>query len=346
MRTQAAVLVELGKPLELAELEVPPLRAGQVLVEIAYAAICHTQLLEARGGRGADPFLPHCLGHEATARVLETGDGVEHVKAGQRVVLSWIKGLGANVPGTTYSWGTRTVNAGAVTTFQRHAVVSENRLTPLPEGLAMERAVLLGCALPTGMGAVVNTARARAGESVAVFGTGGIGLCSIIGAVAQGCAPVIGIDPNPARRDLALRFGATHVVDSGQSDAAQVIAELSSGGVDVAIEASGRPDVMRAALEAVRPRGGRAVVIGNARFGERLTLDPRAFNDGKSLLGCWGGDSVPERDLPIFSRAIANGGVDVGPLLSAPLTLAAINDALAALESGRVGRPLIDLSLN
>ena len=124
MKIEAAVLVETGKPLVIAELEVPPLKSGQCLVEISYSGACHTQLLEARGRRGEDPWLPHCLGHEASGVVLEVGADVSRVDVGDRVALSWIKASGIEAGGTSYGWNGRTVNAGAVTSFQRHSVVS------------------------------------------------------------------------------------------------------------------------------------------------------------------------------------------------------------------------------
>ena len=345
MKTTAALLVELDKPLELAEIECPALKPGQVLVEIAFSGVCHTQVLEARGRRGPDPYVPHCLGHEGSGTVLEVGAGVTKVKAGETVILSWIKGSGMNVPGTVYDWNGRAVNAGAVTTFQRHAVVAENRLTPMPAGLGLREAIMLGCALPTGLGAVVNTARPSAGQSVAVFGAGGIGQSAIAGAVVSGCVPVIAIDPNPAKRDLALRFGATHVLDPAAGDLVATIRALTGGGVDHAIEATGIPAVMVQALESVKPQGGRAVVVGNAVRGQLIPLDPRLLNDGKSLLGCWGGDAVPDRDYPRFARLMTSGRIDVQPLLSPSYSLQAINDALTDLEEGRVGRPVIDMAI-
>ena len=169
MKTEAAVLVELGQPLVLAELVIPPLKPGQVLVEVVFSGICHTQLLEIRGYRGQDRYLPHCLGHEGSGIVRQTGPSVTKVKSGDRVILSWIKGSGADVPGTTYRWEDRTVNAGAITTFSRYSVISENRLTLLPDGIEMREAAALGCAVPTGMGAIFNTARPRPGQSIAIF---------------------------------------------------------------------------------------------------------------------------------------------------------------------------------
>jgi S-(hydroxymethyl)glutathione dehydrogenase/alcohol dehydrogenase len=345
MKTVAAILVETGKPLALDEVDVPALRPGQVLVELAYSGACHTQVLEARGHRGEDKWLPHLLGHEGTGTVVDAGPGVARVKPGDRVVLSWIRGGGMEAGGAVYGWNGRPVNAGGVTTFQRHAVASENRLTPLPPGLPMDLGVLLGCAAPTGMGVVLNVGRVRAGDAVAVFGAGGIGLNAVMAAAHAGARPLIAVDPQPAKRELALAFGATDAVDPAGEDVLAAIRRIAPEGLDVAVEATGRPAVMEQALRACRPQGGRAVIIGNARFGETLALDPGLFNQGKSLLGTWGGDSRPDRDYGRYGRLIASGRFDVRRLLSAPYRLEDVNRALDDLEAGRVGRPLIDMSL-
>jgi S-(hydroxymethyl)glutathione dehydrogenase/alcohol dehydrogenase len=259
-------------------------------------------------------------------------------------VLSWIKGSGIEAGGAVYAWGDRKVNAGGVTTFQRHAVVSENRLTSLPADLPMDIAVLLGCAAPTGMGAVYNVLKLRPGDAIAVFGTGGIGLNAVMAAALAGAMPVIGVDPNPTRRALAKTYGATHVIDPTAADPAAEIRKIVPGGVDVAVEASGVPAVMEQAINATRQQGGRAVVIGNAKHGATLQLNPGVFNQGKSLLGTWGGDSVPERDYGRFARLLSAGRFPVRDLLSKPYGLEQINQALADLAAGVIGRPLIDMS--
>lgn len=345
MKTTAAILVELAKPLEIVELELPALKPGQVLVEIAYSGVCGSQVNEAMGLKGEDKWLPHCLGHEATGSVVECGPGVTKVKAGDKVVLSWIKGSGIEAGGAVYTWAGRNVNAGAVTTFQRHALVSENRLSLMPAGLSAATAVLLGCAAPTGMGAVMNVLGARAGDSVAIFGTGGVGLNACMAASFAGATPVIGIDISPARRDLALKYGCTHVLDPAACEVLAEIRKLAPGGVDLAVEATGAPQVMAKALEATRQQGGRAVVIGNAKAGARLDLSPNIFNQGKSLLGTWGGDSIPDRDYPRFAKMLATGRFPIADLLSKPYRLKDANLALADLMAGKVGRPLIDMSL-
>ena len=345
MKTEAALLVQTGTPLVVAEIEIPVLKPGQVLVEISYSGACGTQVMEWRGDKGEDKWVPHCLGHEGSGAVLETGAGVTKVKAGDKVVLSWIKGGGIEAGGAVYDWDGRKVNAGGVTTFQRHAVVSENRLTLLPGELPMDIAVLLGCAAPTGMGAVDNVLKVAAGNAVAVFGTGGIGLNALMAAALAGAMPVIGIDPNPARRALAKIFGATHVIDPSAGDVLTEIRKIAPRGVDLAVESSGQPAVMEQAVNATRQQGGRAVVIGNARHGARLSLDPTVFNQGKSLLGTWGGDSVPDRDFGRFGRLLASGRFPVRDLLSKPYALEQADRALRDLAAGAVGRPLIDMSL-
>lgn len=344
MRTEAAILVQTGQPLVLAELETPALKPGQALIEIAYSGACGTQVAEWRGMKGEDRYLPHCIGHEGSGTVVEIGTAVTKVKPGDKVVLSWIRGTGAESGGAVYKWNDKTVNAGGVTTFQRHAVVSENRLTLLPSSLDMQVAILLGCAAPTGMGAVFNVTGVKAGEIVVVFGTGGIGLNACMGAAFAGAMPIIGVDPSAERRALAQRYGATHVIDPAAGDVAAAVRAISPSGVDVAIEATGLPEVMATALQVTRQQGGRAVVIGNARYGSTLTLDPSLFNQGKSLLGTWGGDSVPDRDYARFARLLAAPRFDPRGLLSPPYKLSEATQALTDLAEGRVGRPLIDMA--
>ena len=345
MKTLAAVLVETGKPLVLAELEIPALKPGQVLVEIAFSGVCHTQLLECRGHRGEDRYLPHCLGHEGSGIVCEVGPGVTKVKPGDRVILSWIKGSGADVPQTVYRWGDRGVNAGGITTFSRHAVISENRLTPLPEEIPLRDAALLGCAVPTGVGAVFNTAGPKPGQSIAIFGTGGIGLCAVAGAAIAGCTPIIAVDIRREKLELARQMGATHRVHAAEGDPVREVQRICPGGVDFAIEASGRPEVMLQALHSVRSQGGVAVIVGNARHGERVALDPRQLNLGKQLRGTWGGDNWPDRDFPRYCRLLSAGKLNLEPLLSRTYRLREINAALDDLEAGTVARPLIEMAL-
>ena len=248
------------------------------------------------------------------------------------------------MPSTRYDWNERTVNAGAISTFSRHAIISENRLTPVVSGIPLPAAALVGCAIPTEAGVVFNTARARPGDSVAVFGCGGVGLCAVAAAAAARCAPIIAIDPIESKLAVALQMGATHSVCIDRQDPVEAIGAICPPGVHIAIEATGRPEVMEQALAVVQPRGGRAVVIGNAPFGARMSLDPGQLNLGKRLLGTWGGDSEPDRDYARYCRMVASDELKVGPLLEARYRLEDVNQALDDLEYGRVLRPLIEMA--
>lgn len=344
VKTLAAVLVETGKPLVLAELEIPSLKPGQVLVEIAFSGICHTQILECRGHRGKDAYLPHCLGHEGSGTVRDIGSEVKKVKKGDAVILSWMKGSGQDVPGTVYTWNHQRVNAGAITTFSRYSIISENRLTPLPADVSSQEAALLGCTAATGLGSIFNTAGAKSGQSVAVFGVGGVGLFAVAAAARQGCSPLFAIDLNPSRLELAAQMGATHCVQVPGHDPIKEIKVVCPKGVDIAVEAIGEPAVMQQALQSVRSQGGAVVIIGNAKQGATVTFDPAEFNQGKRLLGTWGGDNLPDRDFPRYLSLLKTGGLKLN-LPTKVYGLNQINGALDDLEKGHVVRPLIDMAL-
>ena len=345
MKTEAAILTQSGVPPQVVELDIPSLKPGQTLVETLYSGVCRTQLLECRGHRGADPFLPHCLGHEGSGIVRETGAGVTKVKAGDKVILSWIKGSGADVPGSVYTWNGKKVNSGAIATFNRFSVISENRLTPVSGDVPMREASLLGCAMATGLGTVINTLGARPGQSIAVFGAGGVGLCAVAGAFLSGCSPIIAVDVLKNKLEAAKQLGATHLIDASCCDPLKEIRSIVKNGLDLAVESSGITAVIAQALSCVRGQGGTAAVIGNVHYGQKAEIDPAQFNAGKRLLGTWGGDTIPDRDYPRYMRLITAGRLNLGPLVSRSYKLSDISAALDNLESGADLRPLIDMSL-
>lgn len=341
MKTTAAVLVALRQPLELVDLEIPALKPGQVLVEIRYSGICHTQLLEWQGQRGEDRFLPHCLGHEGTGTIIDVGSDVNKCRPGDEVILSWMKGEGADVPGCQYLWNERKVNAGGITTFMRHAVLSENRVTPLVEKLSPSEAAFLGCAVATGLGVVQNTLNITHGKSVLVIGLGGIGLFAIAGAKLAGASPIIAADLDPERLVTAQKMGATHRVNVTDANLIDEVQRICPGGVSYAIEATGQVDVMRDALNAVKPRSGAAAIIGNAAFGQSLILNPQEFNQGKRLFGTWGGDNDPDKDFPAYQRIFAEQKLSGEALHPTVYSLENINQSLIDFRDRVVTRPLI-----
>lgn len=343
MQTQAAILVAVGQPLVMADLEIPALSRGQVLVDIFYSGVCHTQILEARGYRGEDKFLPHCLGHEGSGCVKEIGPSVTKVKPGDNVILSWIKGAGVDGGGVKYSWNGKTVNAGPLASFVRLAVVSENRMTVISEDVSKPELALFGCAIPTGMGAVMNTAQTKSGQAMAIFGLGGIGISALLAAALTKCHPIIAIDINEKKFDLAKSLGATHVLNPQKGNIVSEIHKICSGGVDVAIEATGNATVMNQAFESVKPQGGTAVLVGNARVGSQLTVNPQQFNMGKRLLGTWGGDNSPDCDFPRYLKLFTDGTLKLSAFTDAIYGLSDVNQAIDDLEAGRVLRPLINM---
>src|SRR5438445_6597606 len=194
MKFKAAILVELKKPLVIEEIESPSLRFGQVLVKILCSGICGAQINEIEGAKGPDKFLPHLLGHEGCATVLEAGEGVKTVRKGEKVVMHWRPSNGIQSETPTYRWQGKPVNAGWVTTFNDYAIVSENRLTPIPADFDPKLAPLFGCAITTAIGVINNNAHVKVGQSVVVFGVGGVGLCIAQAAQMVSAYPVVAID--------------------------------------------------------------------------------------------------------------------------------------------------------
>jgi S-(hydroxymethyl)glutathione dehydrogenase/alcohol dehydrogenase len=342
---RAAILEILNQPLVVDELRVPPLTTGQVLVKLAYSGVCHSQLMEARGMRGADAYLPHLLGHEGSGWVVEVGPGVEKVAVGDKVILGWIKGKGQDARGIHYFRGDQKVNAGGVTTFNDHAIVSENRVFHLPEGLPMDVAVLFGCAIPTGAGIITNTIRPRAGSSIAVFGLGGIGLSVLMALKLFECAKIIAVDVEDNKLALATDFGATHVINAKQVDPVARIRELTQGiGVDYSVDAAGLVKTIEQAFASIRRDGGLCVFASHPPAGSTISIDPYELICGKEIRGSWGGESDLDRDIPLFAELYRKGQLPLEKLITKRYSLDTINEALDDLENHRVGRPLIQFS--
>ncbi|MFA4915054.1 MAG: zinc-binding dehydrogenase [Syntrophales bacterium] len=347
--TKAAILSQINQPLEIDELILPELKRGQVLVKIAYSGICHSQLNEIRGLKGEDKFLPHTLGHEGSGIVLEVGPEVQKVQASEHVVLTWIKGSGLDIPATQYHRPNgAVVNSGAISTFMEYSVISENRLVPIPREMPLKEAALLGCAIPTGAGIVFNTIQAKAQDTIAIFGVGGIGMSAVIAAKTSGCRQIIAVDVDPYKLDFSLKIGATHVVNAAKQDPVSAIMDLTGGqGVDYAIEAAGLKETMEKAFVSISNNGGTLVIAGNLAHKEKISLDPFDFIKGKKIIGTWGGESRPDRDIPRYVELYLAGNLKIDDLITSCFCLNDINSALEVFKSGRnVIRVLIENSLS
>lgn len=353
---KAAVLFETGKPLQVVEgVQVPELQQGQVLVKVNYSGLCHSQLAEVRGYRGEDKWLPHLLGHEAVGVVQNIGAGVTKVNAGDKVVLGWIRGEGQDAVGAKYplhkDGKDYLLNSGGVTTFSEQTVAAENRLVKLPEGMPDKLAVLLGCALPTGMGLVFNEAKLTPdnpeaqGKNIGVFGLGGVGLSALIAAYTTLPKTLIAIDVEPHKLELAKKLGATHTINLNTEDLDARLAEICPGGVDYSFEAGGKAETIEMAFRSVRDGGGLCIFASHPKEGEMMRLEPHAFHRGKQIRGSWGGGSQPDRDIPLFVDLYKAGKLpNLELLLSHEYGLDDINQALDDLEERKITRALIKIA--
>lgn len=340
---KAAVLTELKAPLVIAELQMPEsLAIGQVLVKIHFSGICGSQLGEIDGAKGEDKFLPHLLGHEASGTVLEIGPGVKHVKAGDKVVLHWRKGLGIESETPHFTWDGRKVNAGWITTFNEYAIVSENRVTAIPPDSDLEVAALFGCAVTTGFGVVENNAKVRIGESVVVFGAGGIGLNIVQAAALVSAYPIIAVDVFDNRLELARTMGATHVINSKSADARQAILDIvGNTGVDAFIDNTGQPAIIEMGYQITKPQG-RVTLVGVPRKGNDINIYSLPLHFGKGLSGSHGGEAIPQIDIPRYHQLFRAGRIKLRELVTDYFTLEQINDAIGGMRSGKFsGRCLI-----
>ena len=370
MKITAAVLDKVGasgpfaqtRPLRLTELDLAEPRPGELLVKINAAGLCHSDLSVVNGDR-ARPT-PMALGHEACATVVSAGDPASAFKAGDRVVLAFLPACGecadcgsgrgflcapaaaANGAGQLLRGGHRLRGAEGevyhhlgVSAFATHAVIDQRSAVKIPSDIPPEIAALFGCAVLTGVGAVLNTAAVRLGESVAVYGLGGVGLSAVLGAVAAGAHPVIAVDPLAAKRALALELGATLAVDPAEAQDAIIAA--TNGGADVVIETAGKAAVLAAAYQATR-RGGRTVSVGLPNPAEMLSIPAVSLvGEGKTLMGSYMGSSIPSRDVPRFIALWRSGRLPVDRLLTSVRPLSDINALLDELASGNAIRQIV-----
>jgi S-(hydroxymethyl)glutathione dehydrogenase/alcohol dehydrogenase len=344
MKIKAAILEQLRSPLVLDQIDVPALECGQVLVQIHQTGICGAQLGEIDGKKGEDKFLPHLLGHEGGGVVLDVGPGVTHIKKGDHVVLHWRKGAGIHAKPAKYLWSGRTVNSGWVTTFNECAVISENRLTPISKDIPFDVAALMGCAVTTALGLINNLAQVKIGQSVAVFGCGGVGLNVVQGAAMVSADPIIAIDIYDDKLALAADFGATHLINAKTADVREEVRKIvGSAGVDVFVENTGLVRLIETAY-ALTANTGKTILVGVPKHDEDITIHSLPLHFGKVLTGCEGGSTDPTVDIPRYLRLYERGKLKLDRLITHRLPFAEINTALDKVRAGEVGRCVLSMT--
>jgi Zn-dependent alcohol dehydrogenase len=373
MKTEAAVLHAMGQarpfsksmPLQIEILDLEGPGPGEVLVEIAAAGLCHSDLSVIEGSRPR--VMPMVMGHEASGIVREIGVGVRGLAPGDQVVFSFVPHCGhclpcsegravlcepgavANVAGSLLNGARKFKDASGrslhhhlgVSGFSRYTVAMPESLIKIDSDFPIAKAALFGCAVLTGVGAVVNTAKVRPGESVAIFGLGGVGMSAVMGARASGAYPIIAVDRLESKLAAAKKMGATHVINATNGDSVSEIRDITRGGVQYAFEAVGNAKVLESAFKATA-RGGKTVSIGLAHPEQVLSIQAVSLvAEEKTLMGSYMGSSVPSRDIPRFISMYRQGILPVDQLLSKTITLDKINHAFDELDKGEVLRQLL-----
>ncbi|MFB6711273.1 MULTISPECIES: Zn-dependent alcohol dehydrogenase [unclassified Streptomyces] len=355
---RAAVLPAVGAPLEITEIELPEPGPGQVRVRLAAAGVCHSDLSLSDGTMRVP--VPAVLGHEGAGTVVSVGEDVTHVAPGDGIVLNWAPSCGnchhcgigevwlcADALSGAAGIHARTADGTAlhpglnVAAFAEETVVAAKCVLPTPDGVPLTDAALLGCAVLTGYGAVHHSARVRPGESVVVFGIGGVGLAVLQAARIAGASKIIAVDVSPGKEGLARRAGATDFVLASDTTP-RAIRKLTDGqGADVAVECVGRPVTIRGAWDSTR-RGGRTTVVGIGGKDQLVSFNAlEIFHWGRSLTGCVYGNSDPARDLPVLAEHIRAGRFDLSMMVTERIALDGIPTAFDHMIEGRGGRALV-----
>ncbi len=373
MKIRAAVLDKMGaeppyaksKPLRIVELDLDPPGRSEVLVRVVAAGLCHSDLSVINGDRPRP--MPMALGHESAGIVEQLGEDVDDLEVGDHVVMVFMPSCGhcipcaegrpalcepgaaANGAGTLLKGGRRLHCDGAVINhhlgvsgFATHCVVSRRSVIKVDKSLPLDEAALFGCAVLTGVGAVVNTGRMQPGETAAVIGLGGVGLSSVLGAVASGARQIIAIDLSDDKLGLARQLGATHTVNARDADAAEQVREISGGGVDFAFEMAGAVRAMELAYK-ITKRGGTTITAGLPPPGAALAVPiVQLVAEERTLKGSYIGTCVPTRDIPRFVALYQAGKLPVDRLMSGKLKLDDINEGFDRLHEGKAVRQVIE----
>jgi S-(hydroxymethyl)glutathione dehydrogenase / alcohol dehydrogenase len=362
MKTRAALLHEVGQPLVVQEVDLAEPGVGEVLVRVAAAGVCHSDLHYMKG-EWAIPK-PAVLGHEGSGIVERVGPGVTRVKPGDHCVLIFRPNCGVcyhctigrpalctgrvSAPGTMFDGTTRlsldgrpVYHLARVACFAEHAVLAEEQLLPIPKEIPLDRAALVGCAVMTGVGAAMNTVRVEPGSSTVVIGCGGVGLNVVQGARMLNAGQIIAIDLLDNKLEFALDFGATHAINAREEDPVKRVREITGGGADYAFDAIGSARTVQQAFEMVRI-GGTAIEVGIAPQGQMAQIDAWALAmQEKTLKGSFYGSARPRVDMARLLDLYQQGRLKLDELISRTYTLDQINEGFELLQGGSVARGVI-----
>ena len=344
-RTFAAILESSCQDLILDEIDLPEyLESGQVLVELISSGVCGAQLNEIDATKGPDAFLPHLLGHEGFCNVLEVASDVTRVKIGDKAIMHWRKGLGINATTPKYTWKGKQLNAGWITTFNNHAVVSENRLTRVNENCNISPKILslLGCALTTAYGISTKEIISNPQNTIVVIGTGGVGLALISTLRTTDYQSIIAVDKDVNKLKIAANLGANETILFTSKEQCKIDLRniLNGNGADVAIETTGDASCIELAYEETKENGFVNLVgVPNSKI--KASIHTLPLHYGKILKGTDGGSSNPDTDIPIILDLICKGTLNLDSYPLSEYSLNDINKAINSMRNGQPGRSII-----
>ena len=348
MKTRAAIQIAPGGQLLIDELEVPEPRADQVIVKLYSSGVCHSQLHQMENDSLPRPLV---LGHEGTGIVAQVGRDVTHLKEGDHAIVTWVPRTPVRgrpvAPPSGITYHEEPVHGGTYT-WGEDVLIGGDYVVPIPKDAPTDISCIVGCAVLTGAGAVLNTAKVRPGESVAVYGVGGVGLCAVRMAAILEAYPIIAVDLTDEKLQLAQEFGATHMVNASKGDPVEAIQEITSGGVDYAFDAIGLKITNEQILPSTRGggpgadnHGGMAVLIGLP--GWDITIDSRLFVMNQRQYRGSLGATYPDKDFAMFLRWYQEGKFPLDKLVTRRYKLDDINEACDALKAGDIlGRAIIE----
>lgn len=343
---KAVVLESLDNPLKIYDVELTELQYGQVLVKVLKSGLCGAQLQEISGLKGNGKFLPHLMGHEGCGIVEKIGLGVTTVKIDDKVIMHWRKGDGIESPFPNYILNGKKISSGKVTTLSEYSIVSENRLTSVPQDTPEDLCALLGCGLSTALGVINNDANLKFGQSIMIIGCGGVGLNLIQGANLASAYPIIGMDISENKREMVMKLNATSFINTLTDNIEDEFNKLSIKKVDIIIDTTGNVDIINNTINYLAD-SGKYILVAQSKSDDVLKINNPSslfLGDGKIIKATQGGQTSPSEDIPRYIKLYNSGKLNINNIITHEFNIDNINEAITLLKNGQAGRIMIKIN--
>jgi S-(hydroxymethyl)glutathione dehydrogenase / alcohol dehydrogenase len=340
---KAAVLEKIGRPLKIINgIPIPELNKGQILVKLKYAGICYSQIMEINGLRGKDNYLPHMLGHEGVGKVIDKHTSVKKIKINDWVILTWIKSKGINAKPINFQWKKQQISAGKVTTFSNYTIVSENRVVKKPKSINFKEAVLYGCAIATGSGMILKESKLNKTDFLSISGLGGIGLVSLITAIANNYHKIIAIDIDDKKLKIAEKLGVNYTINPLKENLEKQILKFTKGKmIKVSLDCSGSTNSIENSFKILNSKKGKCIFCSHPPHNKKIKIDPFELIKGKKIEGSWGGKINPDLDFKKISSLLKKTNINISKFITTEYKFDEINKAITDFKKRRIIRPII-----